>query len=148
LAELGAPILDPVRLAPPHLELGDDIIAGEVMHVDRFGNVTTTIGRLEWSGDDLLLEPVACAVRPDGCEAGLDHRDAGPHLLRTFKAARAAVLAGGREIVGVRRTYAAARAGEVLALVGSIGHLEIAVREGSAAQRLGLGLGDPVQVRL
>ena len=144
IAELGAPILDPVTLPPPHLEVAEDGVVGEVMHVDRFGNVTTSIGQLLWSGDELSFEPVTWAVGRGRHRVGVDDQDVGLHPLAPFKAAGAAVLVAGDEIVGVRRTYADGRAGEVLVLVGSIGHLEIAVREGSAAQCLGLCPGDPV----
>jgi S-adenosyl-L-methionine hydrolase (adenosine-forming) len=44
----------------------------------------------------------------------------------------------------LRRVYAEAAPGELLALVDSYGALEIAVREGSAAARLGLRPGDTV----
>ena len=44
------------------------------------------------------------------------------------------------------RTYADAGRGEPLALVGSNGYVEVAVREGSAADALGLGRGDAVRV--
>jgi S-adenosylmethionine hydrolase len=47
----------------------------------------------------------------------------------------------------VVRTYGDARVGELVALVGSSGRLEIAVREGSAARVLGLGRGASVTVR-
>jgi S-adenosylmethionine hydrolase len=46
----------------------------------------------------------------------------------------------------VRRVYADVPTGELLALVGSGGFLEIAVREGSAARRLELTVGDSVRV--
>lgn len=46
------------------------------------------------------------------------------------------------------RTYGEGEAGELLALVGSGGRLEIAVREGSAAALTGLGRGAGVSVRL
>jgi len=46
------------------------------------------------------------------------------------------------------RTYGDAPTGEPVALVGSAGWLEIAVREGNAAQRLGLHRGDPVMLAL
>jgi S-adenosyl-L-methionine hydrolase (adenosine-forming) len=46
------------------------------------------------------------------------------------------------------RTYGEGRPGELLALVGSSGRLEIALREGSAAQALGIGRGAPVVVEL
>jgi len=45
-------------------------------------------------------------------------------------------------------TFGEGRPGEVLALVGSGGRLEIAVREGSAAAVVGAGRGTPVEVRL
>jgi S-adenosylmethionine hydrolase len=55
------------------------------------------------------------------------------------------------EVVGyripLRRTYSDVAAGEVVALVGSMGLVEIAVRDGSAAQLLGLRRGAPVILR-
>jgi S-adenosylmethionine hydrolase len=54
----------------------------------------------------------------------------------------------GRAVRGTLRTYAAAADGELLALVGSHGYLEVAVRNGSAAQLLGVGRGTAVQVLL
>jgi S-adenosyl-L-methionine hydrolase (adenosine-forming) len=53
------------------------------------------------------------------------------------------VAVGGRT-VSVRRVYGDAAPGEPVALVGSSGLLEIAVRDGSAARTLGLRRGDPV----
>jgi len=53
-------------------------------------------------------------------------------------------MAGGREIRALRRTYAEGEPGEVFALVGSAGYLEIVVRDGSAAEILQLGAGAPV----
>ena len=46
--------------------------------------------------------------------------------------------------LGLRRTYADAAAGEAIALVGSSGLVEIAVRDGSAATLLGLARGSSV----
>jgi S-adenosylmethionine hydrolase len=48
----------------------------------------------------------------------------------------------------LRRTFAEVAAGGLVALVGSDGAVEIAVRNGSAARRLGLGVGGEVRVRL
>ncbi|WP_048148689.1 SAM hydrolase/SAM-dependent halogenase family protein [Palaeococcus ferrophilus] len=45
-------------------------------------------------------------------------------------------------------TYGMVNRGELLALPGSHGYLEIAVNQGSAAGRLGLNVGDEVRVRL
>jgi S-adenosylmethionine hydrolase len=47
----------------------------------------------------------------------------------------------------VRHTYADVEPDALVALVGSGGFLEIAVREGSAAKRLGLGVGAEVEVQ-
>jgi S-adenosylmethionine hydrolase len=49
-------------------------------------------------------------------------------------------------VLRVRRTYGDVGIGDALALRGSSGHLEIAVRDGSAAERLGLATGMAVQV--
>lgn len=56
------------------------------------------------------------------------------------------VTVGGHE-VPVKHTYADVRTGSAMALVGSSGLLEIAVRDGSAAEMLGLTRGAPVRLR-
>lgn len=48
----------------------------------------------------------------------------------------------------LRRTFSDVTAGGLLAYVGSGGAIEIAVRNGSAARRLGVGVGGRVRVRL
>jgi S-adenosylmethionine hydrolase len=50
----------------------------------------------------------------------------------------------GRRIEGILRRYVDAAPGRLLALVGSAGLVEIAVRDGSARRKLGVGVGDPV----
>jgi S-adenosylmethionine hydrolase len=57
----------------------------------------------------------------------------------------ARVRLGEHEIV-LRGTYAEAEVGGLLALIGSTGRLEVAVRDGSAARETGLGAGAPVIV--
>jgi S-adenosylmethionine hydrolase len=49
--------------------------------------------------------------------------------------------------VALRRMYAEVEPGALLGLVSSDGYLEIAVREGSAAERFGLGVGATVEVQ-
>jgi S-adenosylmethionine hydrolase len=134
LAALGPSISDPVTFPLPRLEITPRAVTGEVLHADHFGNAITSIGRLTWDGGELVLDPA--------------FQGAGGKKQVRFRASEAVVVVAGQEIVGVRRTYAEAEPGEVLALVGSEGHLEIAVREGNAAQRLGLRPGDAVEVRL
>ena len=49
------------------------------------------------------------------------------------------VQIGGRRIEGLSRSYASG--GALLAVIGSHGYLEVAARNGSAAEDLGLGVG-------
>lgn len=56
------------------------------------------------------------------------------------------VVVGKRRIVGLSSTYASAARGDLIALIGSHGFLEIAVREGSAARIAHLTMSDTVQV--
>lgn len=59
--------------------------------------------------------------------------------------ARARVVVAGRAIDGVARTYSEGKA-ELMALVGSWGFLEIAMRNGDAASALGVVRGDAVRL--
>jgi len=85
--------------------------AGEVVVVDRFGN---------------LITDIECSTEPEQR----------PSQVRV----------GGLSLV-LNRCYADVAPGELLALVNSFGTIEIAVREGSAAQKLGFGRGVPVTAR-
>jgi S-adenosylmethionine hydrolase len=133
ITALGPPVSNLITLPLPRLEVVREGITGEVLYADHFGNVITSIGQLAWCEDELLLEPA--------------FQNAREHGQVRFKTAEAAVVVAGQEISGVCRTYAEVEPGEALALVGSDGHLEIAVREGSAIRRLGLHPGDVVALR-
>ena len=109
-AEVGEPIGSLTCLSIPHPRRLGDEIAGHVVHVDRFGNLVTTIEGEAVTG-----------------------RDVG-------------VTVGGSRIRGISRSYA--EGGELLAIIGSGGSLEIAVQDGSAARSLGLGVGEQVVVTL
>lgn len=89
-----------------------DILCGEVIHVDRFGNVVSNVRR-----EDVLWPRVR------------------------------AIHLRGRAIQRLCYTYGEAKPGELIALLGSSGYLEVAAREGSAADRLGAKVGDSVQVQ-
>jgi S-adenosylmethionine hydrolase len=62
--------------------------------------------------------------------------------IRAANAARAVEVSGRR--VAMARAYGEVGRGEALALVGSAGFLEVAVRDGSAAAQLGIAARDPV----
>ena len=52
-----------------------------------------------------------------------------------------------QQISGLHRTFADVPVGALIALIGSNNRLELAVRNGNAAQSLGVGIGDTVRVR-
>ena len=58
------------------------------------------------------------------------------------------VMLGGTEIQGLVRTFGERPAGELVTLFGSTGNLIVSVVNGSAAERLGTVVGDPIEVLL
>lgn len=73
-------------------------------------------------------------------------------LVTNFNAENLPVYASveieGVEIGKLRRTYGDVATGGVVAYIGSGGDVEIAVRDGSAARRFGIGVGGKVRARL
>ncbi len=135
IAEFGPPPAELVKLPDPRLTITPSQIHGEVLHIDHFGNVVTSIGRLTWTGPDTLhLEP----------QFGRDH-DLLPPLLDV---PRCTVTVGGQTIPAIHKMYGAVSPGALTALVGSSGQLEIGVNQGSATERLGVSIGDPVAVNM
>jgi S-adenosylmethionine hydrolase len=118
--EVGPPVDDPVLFVlEPVRRRGEREWEASVLHVDRFGNLTTNLTASE-------LEGILATVQGDPTEA--------------------LVVAGGL-VLPLVRTYSDVTEGEPCALLGSSGRLEIAVHRGSAARTLGLGKGAPVLVR-
>jgi S-adenosylmethionine hydrolase len=64
--------------------------------------------------------------------------------LRPFSTTTLLVSIGAVQIRGIQTSYAAGEIGAPLALINSWGLLEIAVRNGSAAQRLDIQKGNPL----
>jgi len=91
-------------------------VLGQVLHVDRFGNLISNI-------------PAAM----------LDSASVGDGPWEVF--------CGDRSVGPLRPTYAFAEPGQPLALVNSMGLVEVAVNGGSAAEELGAGVGTAVRVR-
>jgi S-adenosylmethionine hydrolase len=118
-AELG-PELDPdglVRLERPAVRAGAGRVAGSVVAVDHFGNLALDLGRRD-------LEAVGVAAG-DPVE----------------------VRAGGRgHRATVGETFASVAAGELVVHEDSFGSMAVAVNLGRAADRLGVGSGDAVEV--
>jgi hypothetical protein len=116
LRELGTAISDAVMLPIAPVQVTDDAIVAAIVHIDRFGNAVTSL-------------------EEDACRAWLERTDGDVR-----------VRVSGHVIEGVSRTYADVASGEALALFESSGCLEIAVRNSSAAEALGLKRGDEVRV--
>lgn len=95
------------------------LLRGEILHVDRFGNLITNIQE-----KDLL-------------------RVFGEENTR-----RLVITCANRRIAGVVETYSDARPGVALALFGSHDFMEIAISSGSAAATLGAKREDKVRVEL
>lgn len=66
--------------------------------------------------------------------------------LRPGDLGNAGFTIAGHHFETLETTYAAVAPGELLAYVGSSGHVEVAVREGSAAERLGVGRGQELSL--
>lgn len=130
--ELGPPCNDLVQLAAPRLSITPDAIRGQVLRIDRFGNILTNIAMLRWI-DAGTVEFVP-----------YDAETAATPL--TFAAASARVATGWHTLQPLNHTYGEASAGQPVALISSGGELEIAVNQGSAGNKLGLKVGDPVSL--
>ena len=106
------------KLASPALQI-DRIhgnIAGAVIHIDHFGNLTTNIHQRDLAG--LTADPASIQIF---------HRE--------------------QQVTGLANAYATVADGQLLALIGSRGYLELAVAKGNAARILGAEVDDPVRVR-
>jgi S-adenosylmethionine hydrolase len=90
---------------------------GEVLYIDRFGNLVTCFQSAQFRMQDR------------------QHN------------AQSLVEIGEQRIEGVSQTFTDVEIGELVAYVGSSGYLEIAVREGDAAAQLGVAVGTPVRIK-
>ena len=106
-----------IKLASPTLQI-DRIhgnIAGSVIHIDHFGNLTTNIHQRDLAG--LATDPTSIQIF---------HKQ--------------------QQVTGLASAYATAADGQILALIGSRGYLELAVVNGNAARILAAEVDDPVRV--
>ncbi|MDF1839611.1 MAG: SAM-dependent chlorinase/fluorinase, partial [Planctomycetota bacterium] len=116
-------------------------------------------GRLVLADRDLCLDWVRCPEKaPEQVSKGgftlrilmVDHFG---NLVTNWDVSQSGTLPEGAEVrigshvVPIVKTYADVPCMGLLALIDSIGHLEIAQRDGSAADRLGLGVGDVLELR-
>jgi S-adenosylmethionine hydrolase len=131
LTDLGPPVDEIVMLPMPSLIITPTSIQGQVVHIDRFGNVLTNIMSLRWV-DDRTIEFNPITATPD--------REQTLYI----NARQAQVTCSWHKIKGLSQTYSQAGVGETLALVGSSGELEVAINQGNASEGLAIQVGDPI----
>lgn len=158
LALAGDPAVLAVHLAESRYRLlptsatfhGRDIFAPAAAHLAR-GTDPRDMGPSVPLADLRVLPFPQAATQPDGSQLGeILHIDRFGNLVTSLQietpSAAWLVQAGGEQIEGLAQTYADVAPGELVAYVGSSGYLEIAVRDGNAAARLGMAVGDPVKI--
>jgi S-adenosyl-L-methionine hydrolase (adenosine-forming) len=121
IGELGPPIDAGalVRLDLPQPSFGDEVVDATALYVDSFGNIALNLTR----GD---LDRVGVAP---GTRIELE-------------------LAGERYYAVVARTFADARAGDVILYEDSYANMSVAISNGNAAQMLHATAGRPIRIRL
>lgn len=127
---------------------GRDIFAPAAAHL----SLGTPPGEFGEATDSVLVFPIPRPGSDEqgGCYGHVIHQDSFGNLITDIAAkdvppGRVCVEVGSVAIYGLRPSYC--EGCELLALIGSSGYLEVAARNGSAAQRLGLGVGDTVIVK-
>ena len=117
--QLGDVVEQIERITWPKAEVRSSELRGQVLHVDRFGNLISNISREELSA-----------------------------WLAPSEWSRVRVRVGASAALPIVRVYADAAVGGVVALFGSGELLEVAVTKGSAARELAVGIGAELIVQL
>ena len=128
LDKVGDEFLTPVRLPLPHMVVeARKSITGEILHIDHFGNLISSIGRLISTNAQLQFS------------YWLD-----PQESFDFTKEQVRIQLGDSELLSIANNFGSVSTGEPLAYIGSTGLLEIAVNGGNAADRYSARRGDPV----
>ena len=117
--KFGDPITDYIRFTSPKPKwVGSNLIKGVVLKVDKFGNVLTNL-----RPEDL---PQLFVENPSA-----------------FK-----IVVNGQEVTRLNLAYSMGKPGELFAIVGSSGYLEVSGNQISAAKESGCQSGGPVELNL
>lgn len=114
LPALGRAVADYRVLSLPRASVENGVLKGEIVRIDRFGNVVTSIDR---------------------------------KTAEKFGTGSVQITVGSHSIARLVSTYSDIATGELGALFGSTDHLEFAAHAASAAEVLGVNVGDPVVVK-
>jgi len=132
LSSFGVALDEIVKLPAPTLDVERSVVKGEVLHVDRFGNIITSIGRLSWVDGERMTLSSQFGDLPDV----------------PIIASGARTRVNDHELMGIQQAYSDVRRGELVVLMGSSGYLEISVNQGHAAERLDITVGDRVELTI
>ena len=117
----------------PQLRFANQRLIGEVMHIDHFGNIITSIGRFTWPNQDEL----ALAALWQGQIPAM-----------RFPARQTHITIHSHTIHGISHAYHEVQPGSLLAQIDSNGFLEIGANHDDAAGRLDVQVGDKVMLKL
>jgi S-adenosyl-L-methionine hydrolase (adenosine-forming) len=126
LQSFGTKIEQLQTLPQPKLVIKENVITGEVIHIDHFGNIITSIAPLKWVDSETLLL---------ANEKTILAQDVTIYIRKT-------------SIQGISHAYHEVGVGELLVQVDSNGALEIAANQGNATKKLAIELGSKVELRL
>ena len=130
---MGGALGEIVRIAAPELSYARQRLIGEVMHIDHFGNIITSIGAFHWLHERALQLTAVFS------------QDIPPMELA---ASEANITIHSHTVHGISHAYHEVAPGEILAQIDSNGFLEIGANQDDAAGRLDVQLGDKVMLRL
>ena len=131
--DMGEALSSIVTFASPQLSYARNRLVGEVMHIDHFGNIITSIGSFSWDGDDKLrFSP----IWGDGI----------PTL--KVSANQAHITIHSHTAHGIAHAYHEVQPGTLMVHIDSNGFLEISANQDDAAARLDVQIGDKVILRL
>ena len=132
LAQIGIPTHNLIRFPAPAICISEDILTGQIINVDSFGNLITNIS------ENALAAFLLSSKSNKNTVGQLD---------KCAMSAKFEIMAGYTSLKKLNISYAESEAGEPLAIIGSFGALEIAVNMGNAQTQLGLKKGDTVIVQ-
>ncbi len=128
-ADLGVALNSLQQLPLPRFKMAENSIEGEVISVDQFGNLFTSLGQFTVSGKTLHIQSW---INPQSIK--INDRYGITISVNNFS-------------LPLVDTFASIRRGESAGLIGSTGLLEIICNQGSAAAALGLKTGDPLFIK-
>lgn len=131
---------------------GRDILAPVAAHLTKGVPLKEVGPRIDDFDRGEFPHPVA---KVDALEGQIVYRDRFGNLMTNishtdiegFDPVTLEVRAGYTQITGLSGAYSDVEKGELLCMIGSAGYLEIALREGSAAEKLRFPLGTEVEVK-